>query len=244
MEKEGNLSKAELDYLAAQLKQTEKETASTVAVQPRFASKHRNRLFSLRPWMTGIILGAILAVAAMFAWQFHSQKAGALKSGAAVESIQKLSTLATAKEHIKTIIPKEDNELFGKTISFNFPGSKRTLFMVIPTDVTAGVDLEHLTQKDITLDDKTKTITIKLPHAVFVQDPSIDFKHIQTYSVEGIFRSEANWEEAFELADLAKQKAEKEAVQFGLLKTAETNARLALKDFFKNMGYTVKVSFE
>ena len=241
MEKDTKLSKGDLDYIINQLKQPQKESASTIAVQPRLT--HFNR-FSAKHWLMGLIFGVILALAAIFTWQFYSQKAETLKNGSAVESVKKLSKLATAQGHIKTIISKEDNELFGKEISFNFPGSKRTLFLVVPADVTAGVDLEHLTKKDITIDDKTKTITMKLPHAAIIQEPSLDLKNIQTFSEEGIFRSDVSWDEGFELADLAKQRVEEEAINSGLLKTAETNARVTLQDFFKNLGYSVEVTFQ
>ncbi|PGY03455.1 hypothetical protein COE25_29765 [Bacillus sp. AFS031507] len=116
--------------------------------------------------------------------------------------------------------------------------------MVVPGEVTAGVDLKNLTKKSITLDTNTKAIHITLPHATIVQAPSIDLKDIQTFSSEGMFRSDVNWEEGFQLEDLAKQNIKKDAIQSGLLKTAEDNARLALQDFFKNLGYTVTVTFK
>ncbi|MBB6444542.1 DUF4230 domain-containing protein [Bacillus benzoevorans] len=104
--------------------------------------------------------------------------------------------------------------------------------MVVPGEVIAGVDLKSLTKKDITLDTKMKAIHITLPHATIVQAPSIDSKDIQAISSEGIFSSDINWHEGFQLEDIAKQKIEKEAIQSGLLKIAENNARLALKEFF------------
>ena len=116
--------------------------------------------------------------------------------------------------------------------------------MVVPGEVTAGVNLKNLTKKDITLDTNTKAIHITLPHATIVQEPSIDLKKIQTFSSEGMFRSGVNWDEGRQQVDLAKQKIKKEAIQFGLLKTAEDNARLALQDFFKNLNYTVTVTFK
>ncbi|MBM7652448.1 hypothetical protein JOC76_001906 [Neobacillus cucumis] len=85
---------------------------------------------------------------------------------------------ATAQAHITTIVSKEDNKLFGKSISFDFPGSKRALFLVVTGEVTAGVDLKNLTKKDITLDTNTKAILITLPHATIVQAPSIYLKNI------------------------------------------------------------------
>jgi hypothetical protein len=59
-----------------------------------------------------------------------------------------------------------------------------------------------------------------------------------------MFRSEPNGKEWFKQEDLAKQKIIKEAKDSGLLKIAEKNARLALQDFFKNLNYTVTVTFK
>lgn len=241
MNEEDKLSKKELDYIVNQLKQTQKETAATIAVESAGPFRRIQQFKSLLVGMgIGIILGLVILVAGFV----YLQKEETLKSASAIESIQNLSTLATAQVHIKTILSKEDNELFGKSIPFDFPGSKRTLFLVVPGEVTAGVDLKNLDKNDVALDNETKTIEITLPHAAIIQSPSIDLENIQTFSSEGIFRSEVNWEEGFQLGELAKQNIKEEAIQSGLLKTAEDNARIALQDFFKNLDYTAKITFE
>jgi hypothetical protein len=245
MSEEDKLSKSDLDYIINQLKQTQNETASTLAVQPARPIHLFQKFQLVKSWFWGIGIGVIVSLVILFAGYVYLQKGETLKSASAVESIQKLATLATAQAHIKTVVSIEDKKLFGKSIPWDIPGSKRTLFMVVPGEVTAGVNLKNLTKKDITLDTNTKAIHITLPHATIVQSPSIDLKKIQRYSSEGIFRSSVtNWEDGSQLADLAKQKMKKEAKQFGLLKTAEDNARLALEDFFKNLNYTVTVTFK
>lgn len=244
MNEEGKISKSDLDYIINQLKQTEKETASTLAVQPARSIHLFQKLQLVKSRIWGIVIVVVISLAILFAGNVYLQKGKTLKNASVVDSIQKLATFATAQAHITTILSKEDNKLFGKSISVNFPGSKRTLFLVVPGEVTAGVDLKNLTKEDITLDTNTKSIHITLPHATIVQAPSIDLKDIQTFSSEGMFRSDANWEEGFQLEDLAKQNIKKEAVQSGLLKIAEDNARIALQDFFKNLNYTITVTFK
>jgi hypothetical protein len=246
MSEEGKISKSDLDYIINEMKQTEKETAATLAVQPARPVQMHQKSQKVKFWFWGIVIGVIVSLG-IFAGIVYLQKGETLNSASAVESIQKLATLATAQAHIKTIVSQEDNKLFGKSIpnDVHIPGAKRTLFMVVPGEVTAGVDLENLTKKDITLDTDKKAIHITLPHATIVQDPSIDLKKTQSYSSEGIFRSSVtNWDDGSQLADLAKQKIKKEAIQFGLLKIAENNARLALQEFFKNLNYTVTVTFK
>ena len=243
-EKLGKLSQQELDYIVHQLQKSQKEMGASLAAVPGRFAWQRKKLFSIKPWLVGLVMGALLALVLLAALYIYTQKAAVLKSSTTVESVQKLSSLATAQGHYKAILSKEDNQLFGKSISFNFPGSKRTLFLVVPADVTAGVDLDGITQKDVAINDKEKTIQLTLPAAAIIQDPSIDFKNIQTYSDEGIFRSDANWDEGFELADLAKERIKEDAVQSGLLETAETNAQASLKDFFENMGYEAEITFK
>lgn len=245
MSEEDKLSKSDLDYIINQLKQTQKETASTLAIQPARPIHLFQKLKLVKSWFWGIVIGVIVSLVILFAGYVYLQKEATLKSASVIESVQKLATLATAQAHSKTIVSKEDNKLFGKSIPLDVPGSKRTLFMVVPGEVTAGVDLKNLTKKDITLDTNTKAIHVTLPHATIVQAPSIDLKKIQQFSSEGIFRSSVtNWDDGSQLATLAKQKMKEEAIQSGLLKTAEDNARLALEDFFKNLNYTVTVTFK
>lgn len=245
MSEEVKLSKGDLDYIMNQLKQTQKETASTLAVQPARPIHLFQKFQLVKSWFWGIIIGVIVGLGILLAGHVYLQKEETLKSASVIESIQKLATLATAQVHSKTIVSKEDNKLFGKSISLDLPGSKRTLFMVVPGEVTAGVDLKNLTKRDITLNTNTKAIHITLPHATIVQTPSIDLKNIQPFSSEGIFRSSiTNWDDGSQLADLAKQKMKKEAIQSGLLKTAEDNASIAIQDFFKNLNYTVTVTFK
>ena len=51
-------------------------------------------------------------------------------------------------------------------------------------------------------------------------------------------------DEGFDLASVAQEQAKQEAVEIGLLQTAEKNAEKVLKEFFGNFGYTVNISFE
>jgi hypothetical protein len=50
--------------------------------------------------------------------------------------------------------------------------------------------------------------------------------------------------EGFKKAAEAKKQIGKDAISSGLLETAEKNAKKALKEVFKNMGYKVNVTFK
>lgn len=50
-------------------------------------------------------------------------------------------------------------------------------------------------------------------------------------------------DEGFEKAAEAQEQIRQEAISGGLLDTGEKNAEKVLKEFFKNIGYTVNVTF-
>lgn len=224
-----NSSRNSLNYIDT----NNQETRSTYHQKVSFFKSWRWKI---------IVLVTCISLLGIGFYFFKSQTT--LKSASAVESIKNLSTLATAQAHIKTVVSREDNKILGKEISFDFPGSKRTLFLVVNGDVTAGINFDGVTKKDITIDTTNKIIHITLPHATFIQEPSLDLENIQTFSDEGLFRSEVNWEEGFEQAEIAEQNIKEEAIEIGLLTTAEDNAILTLNNFFKNLGYTVNITFE
>ncbi|NMH73917.1 DUF4230 domain-containing protein [Bacillus sp. RO2] len=161
-----------------------------------------------------------------------------------VEKVQELATLATVKAHMKVVIQEEDNKIFGKDISMNLLGTKREILVVVPSTVIAGVDLNGVTSKDMVINEETKEIDITLPHAKLIQDPALQMDKIVTYVDGGLFNDNVDWEEGFDLAGQAQEKTRKEAIAVGLLETAEENAELVLKEFFKNIDYTVNVKFD
>ncbi|MCM3584232.1 DUF4230 domain-containing protein [Mesobacillus maritimus] len=65
----------------------------------------------------------------------------------------------------------------------------------------------------------------------------------QAIDNSGIFRGDVKWDEGFDLTAKAQEQIRQDAISVGLLVTAEKNAEKALKEFFKNIGYTVNVTF-
>ncbi|WP_318509099.1 DUF4230 domain-containing protein [Bacillus sp. T3] len=161
-----------------------------------------------------------------------------------VENVQELANLATAEAQVKTVIKQKDNKLFGKDIKRDLPGTKQELILIVPATVIAGVDLKKVSPSDIKVNDKEKEIEIVLPRADFIQDPAIQMDKVITFSDEGLLRQEPDWDEGFDLAAHAQKQIKEEVKETGLLKTAEKNAEKVLKEFFKNLGYSVKVSFK
>ena len=66
---------------------------------------------------------------------------------------------------------------------------------------------------------------------------------VKTFSDEGLFRGEVQWKEGFDLVAEAQEEIKDEAIEIGLLESAEKSAEKVLKGFFSNLGYTVKITF-
>lgn len=166
------------------------------------------------------------------------------ESSTFVEQVQDLATLATSEAYVKHVIEQEDNKIFGKDIQLNLPGTKRELLLIVPATVIAGVDLKGISPNDIRFNEKEKELEIILPHATLIQEPAIQMDKVRTFSDEGLFRGEIEWAEGFDLAAEAQEQIKEDAIEMGLLHTAEQNTKKVLKEFFGNLGYSVKISFE
>jgi hypothetical protein len=244
-EKDGKI--AQLERQLIELKEAQMQSAATIAVD------HNSRSLSLPNGIFKFFLkvGVFKIILAIFVplivisggiWIF-SGSTFKHKSVTYVEQVQELATLATSKAITKAVIHEEDNKIFGKDIGFDLLGTKRELLLIVPGTVTAGVDLKGVTSKDMVVNEETKEIDITLPHAVILQDASLQMDKIQTYVNGGLFRGDIKWSEGFDLAARAQEQIRQDAISGGLLDTAEKSAQKALKEFFKNIGYTVNVTF-
>lgn len=221
-----------------------RETAASLALEntsilPFFYRKILSRVIPL------IIILLLISGIGLFAYtKLFASTTALSESFSMVEKVQDLATLATAEAYVTTIIKEEDNKLFNKEIAMNIPGTKRTILLIVPATVLAGVDLQSVTEEQILVDEERKEIILTLPHAQLIQDPSIQMDKVQTYSEEGLFRSEVKWDEGFDLAATAKEQIKTEAIQLGLLTKAEESAVKVLSQFFINLGYQIQVEFE
>lgn len=234
----------QIESILKELKKGEEESAATAVVgQSRGNTKISGATFKFRGLKISLIALLLLVIGSVGIW-LASGSTFKQESTIFVEQIQELATLATAEAHVKVVIEQEDNKLFGNDISVNLPGTKRELLLIVPGTVIAGVDLKEITSDDIRVNDNEKELEIVLPRATLIQDPTIQMDNIKTFSDEGLFRGEVKWDEGFDLAAIAQEEIKKEAVEIGLLETAEESAKKVLEGFFGNLGYTVKLTFK
>ncbi|MFT4414792.1 DUF4230 domain-containing protein [Fredinandcohnia humi] len=239
---------SQLESILRELKAGKEETSATVAIGPvgkkSTSSKGLHKLWvrflGIRRMITTILIVILLAVGV---W-LYTGSTFKKESITFVEQVQELATLATAEAHLKVIIEQEDNKLFGQDIQVNLPGTKRELLLVVPATVVAGVDLQGVTSENLKIDEKKKELKLVLPHATLMQEPAIQMDKVQTFSDEGLLRGEVKWTEGFELATEAQMKLKEEAVEIGLLQTAEKSAEKVLTEFFGSLGYSVKITFK
>ncbi|WP_406686041.1 DUF4230 domain-containing protein [Rossellomorea vietnamensis] len=239
----------EMEAILADLKATERQTGASLAIDNR-SSRRRGLTNTLMTfWKRKVVLFLLVFLlvmggAAIGIYSLLSGSTFTEEKGSFVERIQEMSSLATAQGFVKAVIEQEDNQLFGKEINADLPGTKRKLLMVVPGTVLAGVDLQGIDEKDIVVDEEKKEIQLTLPRAEILQEPSIDTDNIKTFSVEGIFRNDVDWNEGFALAEVAKDQISQEAVEQGILQAAEKNAEKSLKGFFEQLGYDVTIEFQ
>jgi Protein of unknown function (DUF4230) len=235
---------AQLERLLIELKVAQQQSAATIAVDHNLGSVSPPKgifKFFFKAGVFKIILATLvlLIITSGVIWLF----AGGTfkhKSVTFVEHVQELATLATAEAHMKAVIHEEDNK---NLWNIELPGTKRELLLVVPATVIAGVDLKGITSEDMVIHEETKEIDITLPHAKLIQDPSLQMDKIQAIDNGGLFRADIKMNEGFKKAAEAQEQIRQDAISIGLLDTAEKNAEKVLKEFFKNIGYTVTVTF-
>nr|WP_231893398.1 DUF4230 domain-containing protein [Rossellomorea aquimaris] len=242
----------EMETILAELKANEREASASLAVDNRRSKRYttwrlaksilsfwRNRILLILLILTLLVGGATIGVYTWLSGSTFTEEKGSF-----VERIQEMSSLATAQGFVKAVIEQENNQLFGKEINANLPGTKRKLLMIVPGTVLAGVNLQEIDKNDIVVNEEKKEMVLTLPRAEILQDPSIDTENVKTFSVEGIFRSEVDWNEGFALAEVAKDLISQEAIDQGLLQAAEKNAEKSLKGFFDQLGYKVTIKYQ
>lgn len=228
-------------------KETQEQTAAAIAAGHRqtslFAAKKKNRL-SVKAFAFIALIAIVFFTAVLGGFWLLKGNTPQQQTAVFVEHVQELAALATAKAYMKTVIYEKDNKIFGQDIPIDLPGTRRELLLVVPATVIAGVDLKKVTAEKITINEKAKKIHIVLPHADFLEEPALHMDKIQAVVDDGIFRADVKMKEGFKKAALAQEQLRKEAIAEGLLASAEENAEKVLKEFFKNIGYTAKVTFE
>jgi hypothetical protein len=193
---------------------------------------------------SGILGGALITLALVAAAVWFTTGIGLLrlmgvvKDGhvlinvdqpAVVRQIQKLQRLETVSYTMDKIISGEhDNPILPK-----FLVSDR-LLLVVHGEVIAGVDLGKLQASDVVLSDRK--ISVRLPKAEILVT-RLDNEKTRVYSRDtGLFSSpDPNLET--QVRQEAERQLQQAALQDGILKSADENARNSVRSILSGLGF-------
>ena len=197
-----------------------------------------------RPLARGILLGAAIALAvvglAVWLWTGMGflQLIGLFRDGTTVinvnqptvvRQIQQLQRLETVSYTMDKIISGERNNAYLP----KFLAGDR-LLLVVHGDVIAGVDLGKVQPADVSV--RGRTISLRIP-AAEIFTTRIDNTRTRVYSRNTGLFSTADPNLESEVREEAERQLQQAALQDGVLKTADKNARTTLSRMLTGLGF-------
>ena len=193
----------------------------------------RSRLMTV--WMLGALLVALLAAAVTMVVTGRVKLDSVVRNEPKVDvfELKNIGELATQAGYFTTVqTVKLTREADLKVVKFTVPLSEATYVFSYDGVVRAGLNFSDI---DLNIDDEHKTITVKLPETKILST-TLDKKSFQQYTGGGNLMSQLTPNEISEGRDLVCQKAEKTAIENGILGEARENAKVLIKEFLAG-GY-------
>lgn len=166
-------------------------------------------------------------------------------------SIKEVAELkvATGTFSVPVMFGEDQDGILKKVIPDAFDGNSGVA--IYEGSVDAFVDLSSLTEDDIEIDRKNRSIVITVPEPE-LSDPNVDESRSQVvvqnrgvFTRVGEFFDDKPLSDREKLDDVAVEALVEAADQSNLAETARDNAETFLTDLAKNLGYdTVTVRFE
>jgi len=200
-----------------------------------------DRRSSRLSWLAGILIGVVLAtlLCAAAVWMFTGIGMLAMLRGSrpridvaqptVVRQIQQLQRLETVIYTMDKIISGERNNPYLPKV---LVGDR--LLLVVHGEVIGGVNLANLHLSDVKIEDHK--LSIHLP-AAEIFTTRIDNQKTRVYSRDtGLFSSpDPNLET--EVRQEAERQLQQAALQDGILKSADQNARNTVSSMLKGLGF-------
>ncbi len=195
-------------------------------------------------WIAGILVGVLLSflLLGVITWAYTGvgilHLLGLFRSGkvqintdqpAVVRQIQQLQRLETVSYTMDKIISGERNNPY-----FPQPLAGERLLLIVHGEVVAGVNLAGLTPNDVTI--SGRDVTVRLPKAE-IFSTRLDNAKTRVYSRDtGIFSvPDPNLESQVRLE--AERQLHDAALNDGILKTADENARQTITSLLAGLGF-------
>ncbi|MFB2538676.1 MULTISPECIES: DUF4230 domain-containing protein [unclassified Acinetobacter] len=192
-------------------------------------NSHKKGNFFSKAVLSLFVLSIVAVASAFFAMQWYKDKQpkiDVLTSAGVLQRIQHLSNLETVAYHIDTVVTSHKEGTWNKL----WQDEQKGLF-VVSGRVSAGLDLNKLTQEQVQVSEDGKNIRIQLP-AVQVLSSSLD--KTEMYDVKTGLLGFVDIDPALltEAQTAAREKIVATACQSGILKTANDNAQKQIETLF------------
>lgn len=152
-----------------------------------------------------------------------------------VLAIREMGELATTEYTITKIVKANDNQTWYKI------GDRKILIEVEAT-LKAGIDLQSLTTKDVTINGKKIDILLPAPKLISMQIPPGKI-HV-AYEEVGLLRTGFDNAERDALIAQAEKQINAAIPATGILNTTEQNTRKVMTAFLEKLGYEqINISF-
>jgi hypothetical protein len=145
-----------------------------------------------------------------------------------IYEVRKIGTLSTTEYTVSKIIKLDDKGEWYKW-------GQRKILMSCKARIKAGVNLNNLKDKDITV--RGRRIEIQLPPPEIVSfEMNPDEVTTEMQDISG-FRADFSQTEKNRIMRLGEKSIRKDLQQLNILRDAETNAIAFLTDFYKGLGF-------
>lgn len=190
-----------------------------------------------------VALIAVVAIVGVFAYNpfnwnlnFGFSKLKIDKTENVISEIRNISELTSARYYEEFVIKeaKSVQSKWGSLKSWMRIGNdstKNELVMIAKGNVRAGFNLKHLEESDVRVD--SDTLYINLPKAE-IFDVIINPSDFETYVEEGKW----SHDEFVTIQSRAKDLIKQNAIEYGILETAERHGKEKLTALFKGFGFS------
>lgn len=159
---------------------------------------------------------------------------GALRSSpSVVVAVRDLARLESVEYHVERVIDLRDRQ----SLLFGLVRTQDAILFVAVGQVTAGVDLGELAEKDVVVDRERGTATITLPPAR-VHATRLDNERSWVYARTTDVLAQRREDLETRARREAERTLEKAALDAGILQRARTNAEQTVASLVRSLGYT------
>lgn len=150
-----------------------------------------------------------------------------------VTAIRDLARLESAEYHLERVIDVKDHQ----SRAFGLLESEDQLLLVAAGDVTAGVDLSTLGERDIRVDHQARRVQVTLP-APKILSARLDSGRTYVHSRRTDFLASHNAQLETEARARAERELTAAALEAGILDKASKNARRTVEELLRALGFS------